>query len=354
MCGIAGIYKMGTTPIREWQLIMLANQLEYRGNDATGFALMDTDGVISIFKHNDPAWKVTASTDFRDFMKKYLTSKVRIALVHTRKYTKGVPFHNQNNHPIYAGHGAIIHNGMVTNDDALFDVNKDLEGFKRSCETDSDALRAILDNHGRIDKKLITEMGLINGTAAVAAIHPATPDKLLLLRDSNPLILGATADMLMFASDKTAIHKALKPWVKVHNIPMQVHAPNISFVPMPNESGWIIGPKGFEEHEVFKSNGQRRQGNLKYSPVLNYHERRAEQKKEADRLDAPPVRVSSHTHRVRIENATMPDWVICPNAKCNKHLALSQDDKALAGLALLKCGECSTNLGGAIPAGRIN
>jgi Glutamine amidotransferase domain len=332
---------------------MLANQLEYRGNDATGIALMDTDGEISLYKHHEPAWRFTASQEFRDFIRKALTPKVHIALVHTRKYTKGSPFDNKNNHPIFAGKGCIIHNGMVMNDDALFTANEDKEGFKRCCETDSDIFRAILDNHGGIDKDLIADMGLVTGVAAVAAIHPNTPDKLLLLRDSNPLVLGATSDMLMFASDKTAIHKALKPWVRVHNIPMQVHAPDLAFVPMPNETGWIIGPKGYEDHDVFKCNGMRKTGNTKYLTSTDYYDRQKRLKDEAERSKAKPV-VRTTTAGNPTSRTNMPDWVICPNPACSKHLQLGEDYKRLTGLAYLACGKCGTNLGGAIPADMIN
>lgn len=342
---------MGSRPIRSWQLQMLATELQYRGDDATGICLMDEDGSIRIHKNNEPAWKFCAQESFEKFCEKYLSAKTRIALVHTRKWTTGTPYHNENNHPISKGDGVIVHNGMVSNHETLFKAND--AKLAKSCDTDSDIFRAIVDHHGGIDVDLIDAMSVVEGTAAVAALHPATPDKLLLLRDTNPLILGATADMLIFASDKTAIYKALKPWVKVHNFVMQVHAPDISFLPMPNETGYIIGPKGLEQHREFKCNGLRRQGNLKYTLNTAYQERRKRAELAAGGKKTPEAAHSngeaSIDHKVgAAEFDDMPDWVICPKISCSRHLALTTTDKQLENLAKLECGICGTNLAEAL------
>ena len=353
MCGIAGIYRFKGRPIYPWQLKMLATELQYRGDDATGIALISEDGQIAIHKNNDPAWRFCARQDFERFCSEHLNVHTRIALVHTRKWTTGSPIHNENNHPIYAGQGVIIHNGMVSNHKSLFEANKAI--MKPSCETDSDIFRGLLDSHGKVDTELIKYMGLVDGSAAVAAYHPGSPDKLLLLRDSNPIVLGATPDMLMFASDKTAIHKAIKPWVKLHNIPMQVHAPDLSFVPMPNETGWIIGPQGLEDHAEFKCNGVMGRGNTKYSFNTLYDERRARAEREASKKTTITNTTVTSTNEEdtsfkigTADDSDMPDWVICPNPPCSKHLSLSEEDKKLESLGDLLCGSCRTNLAEAI------
>jgi asparagine synthetase B (glutamine-hydrolysing) len=370
MCGIAGFYRMNPkVPIRDWQITYAANMLEYRGNDATGIALMDTKGKIRVLKNNDPAWKFTAGKEYKRFLAEYLTPDTRIVLVHTRKYTKGSPAKNENNHPMFAGASAIVHNGMIYNDDGLFTVNKGKSGWKRSGETDSDAIRAILDCRGGISKDTIKDMNLLEGVAAVGAIHPATPDKLLLLRDNNPIVIGATRDILMFASDKTTIHKCLKPWVKLHNIWMQVHAPDLSFVPMHNQSGWIIGPNGFEEHEKFEANGSRRGGNTKYTTLYNYHDRREKSLREAEKKPsentsaAKPLSHSHSSQAVHIPiselgkpstvyppQSLLPMFVVCPSNDCNKGLELTDEERSVASIAELACGECGANLSGAIHA----
>lgn len=350
MCGIAGFYRMNPkVRIRDWQITMAANCLEYRGNDATGVALMDMKGKIRVLKNNDPAWKFTAGKEYKKFLADHLTEDTRIVLIHTRKWTKGSPYKNENNHPMFDGHGAIVHNGWVQNDDGLFTANKGKPGWKRSCETDSDAIRAVLDCAGGISKDTIKSMNLIEGVAAVGAIHPATPDKLLLLRDQNPIVIGATRDILMFASDKTTIHKSLKPWVRLHNIWMQVHAPDLSFVPMPNETGWIIGPDGFEAHEKFQANGARRTGNTKYFASTDYYDRQkrakeAAEKKPAEHTEHPHVLISDIVGTSQTSEMKLPRFVVCPSGDCNLALELDEDDRSVESLAFLACGECGANL----------
>ena len=387
MCGIGGIYRLGRRPIRKWHMQTLATELQHRGTDATGWAIMNEDGTISAFKVAYPAWKAAALPEFHKWCDAVLTDKARILLVHTRAYTKGTPHNNENNHPLYVNAdpkkgeriaGVIVHNGMVRNDDGLFEVNKSLKAFKRSCQTDSDAFRAVLDNWGGVDKGLIKEMRIVDGTAAVAAMHSSSPGRLLLLRDSNPLVLGATQDTLAFASTKEALHKILKPWIKLHNIPMQVHAPDLSFVVMPDETGYIIGPDGLESHDVFKCNGRRTGGYTKYNKNTNYWNRqetarlaKLSEKRHLNVLeDSPgltPVAQAVAQGRVKtlidepksategpgpskshngnvMNDPSLFEYVICPNVECNKHVALSADDRQLASLAMLACSTCGTNL----------
>lgn len=338
-------------PIRDWQITSAANSLEYRGNDATGIALMDIHGKVRVLKNNDPAWKFTVSKEYKKFLAEHLSPDTRIVLVHTRNYTKGSPARNENNHPMTRGEGVIVHNGMIYNDDGLFTANKGKPGWKRSGETDSDAIRAILDCAGGISRATIKSMSLLEGTAAIAAVHPATPDKLMLLRDTNPLILGATRDILMFASDKTTIHRCLKPWVKLHNIWMQVHAPDLSFVPFPNQSGWIIGPNGFEEHEKFEANGSQRAGNTKYYTRYNYPERREKAAREAKLVEESKKNLVISSGALTNDGATLlPRFVVCPSHACNKALELKDEDRQVASLALLACAECGENLSDAVHA----
>lgn len=357
-------------------------ELQHRGTDATGWALMDEDGRIYVFKVAYPAWKASALPEFNAWTDKFLTEKTRILLVHTRAYTKGTPHNNENNHPLYSPYetggqiqGLIIHNGMVRNDDNLFEANKDNPHFERSCQTDSDIFRALLDNHGRVDKKLIKEMRLVEGTAAVAAIHSSSPGKLLLLRDSNPLVIGATQDTLAFASTKEALHKILKPWIKLHNMPMQVHAPDLSFVAMSDETGYIYGANGLETHDEFKCNGRQAGGYTKYSKNTNYwskqdtarlakftEKRHVHSHTHTPALPAVPVAKpfvsayvpeeasKSHNGPLDTNNPQLYEYVVCPNMACNRHVGLSEDDRKLASIAMLACGTCGSNLVGSLDA----
>jgi asparagine synthetase B (glutamine-hydrolysing) len=364
VCGIAGVIKFGKLPIQKYQITMMANGLQYRGNDATGVAIMYDDGSMDWLKDNVPAWKFTALDVYNDWCRKALEDRTdaRIALVHTRKATKGTPYKSENNHPLVGDEkGAmIIHNGMISNDDSLFASKQ----WRRYAETDSDIIRAILDDHGGIDKDVIEAMGQLQGFAAVAAVHPATPNKLLLLRDSNPLMVGGTDDYFAFASDKRVITQVCTPWVRRFGIPMRVHAPDIAFVPMVNESGWIIDTqKGLEYHSKFQCNGFTGRGNTRYVGTdTSYLERQQRFAKEAEERK-PEVRalVSVETHVNPTRNygppnhnhghsAQLPDYVVCPNYTCSKHVRLTEVQRALE-LNRLSCRECSTSLANALHAG---
>jgi predicted glutamine amidotransferase len=377
MCGIAGLYRFGDTPIRQWQLEMLASSLEYRGNDATGFAIMRMNGTMGWYKLNDPAWRVVSGRDFKEWIANALpyNNDVRIALVHTRKATKGSPYKSANNHPMVQENdpksGCVVHNGWINNDDSLFECNTK-NGFKRSCDTDSDIIRAILDFNDGITPKTIKEMSLMDGCAAIAAIHPTTPDKLLLLRDGNPLMLGSTEDMLYFASDKRAIHRAAKPWVKRHGTLMQLHAPDIAFVPMNNKSGYIIGPNGLEYHAEFDCTGKmfRNPSGTSYAASTNWHQRQADFKAKASETQPgvtvtttrPNVTTYSMTSRELVPVVTAPPvkvinpkYVMCPNLTCQHVIDLEGTEFENVPLDLLACKECNVNLESAQPVpSRLN
>lgn len=365
MCGIAGVIKFGNRPILPYQVTFMANGLQYRGNDATGVAVMYENGETNWYKNNIPAWKFTSSDEYEKWVKEAVEDRpdTKIVLVHTRKATKGTPFKSENNHPLVgkgnSTGGMIIHNGMIGNDDILFQA----KGWKRYAETDSDVIRAILDAHEGVDEDIIEEMSQLSGVAAIAAVHPNTPDKLLLLRDSNPVMIGGTDDFFAFASDKKVVFQVLTPWVKRFGIPMRVHSPNISFVPMANESGWIVSTKtGLEHHAKFQCNGFSGRGNTRYSLGTDYHERQERFLREAAAKSttvrethySPTVNPTrsyhtpTHNHG-RTDGTLLPNYVICPNYKCNKHIRLTETQRDLS-LSRLSCMACDTSLTNALDA----
>src|SRR5579864_6568743 len=119
MCGIAGIRRFGPEPITEDQITTLLCSLEHRGSDATGVALMRGDEVI-VCKKDVPAATFCGDPAFRKLMDDELKEDTEIAILHTRSWTQGPPHKMENNHPLFAGKCAVVHNGMIHNDDTLF------------------------------------------------------------------------------------------------------------------------------------------------------------------------------------------------------------------------------------------
>lgn len=238
MCGICGVRRFGPTPITETQITTLLVANERRGNHATGLALQQANGEIAVFKTDVPAWQFVHRKDYEKFLGENLLRDTITFIGHTRFATQGHQTKNNNNHPIFAGSTAVVHNGMISNDDQMF---KDLK-LERKCETDSDIIRAVLDQHG-FTRKGLELMNKFSGSAAFAAISPKHPGKLLLGRSGNPIVLCGTNDQLIWSSEKDAIYRAVRPYSKKFGFIMRDTrvGDNVSFIPMNNDSVYLIG-----------------------------------------------------------------------------------------------------------------
>lgn len=243
MCGIAGVIRYGKTPITEEQIALLLVGNEHRGADATGIALQDFRGDVHILKADCPAWKFVKGKEYEDFIKKHLGEQTRVALMHTRGASQGNPRDGENNHPLYNGVSAVIHNGSIKNDDTLFKTMQ----LDRKAAADTDIIRAIVDKWG-ITPEGITNLNRMTGSMASAAVHPKYPGKVLLMRSGAPMTIASTPDQLLFASEKNTLHHALRPYVTRFGIPFQVHNTHPAFSVFPDHTAWILGEKGKEGH----------------------------------------------------------------------------------------------------------
>lgn len=242
MCGIGGLRRFGNELITEDQITMLLCTNEHRGNDASGVALQERDGTTHVLKLPVPAWNFTNTAEYRAFMGEFLTPETMIALVHTRAATQGDKRNPRNNHPCWNGHSAVVHNGMINNDGLLFNRMK----MERVGEVDSDVLRAILDKHG-MTKDGVKELGEVQGSCAIAAVSQDFPGKLILGRSGSPLVLASTAEMLVWASEKQSIQKAMKPIVMRFGFPMQPNRSDLTFITMNDASIYLLGELKEEE-----------------------------------------------------------------------------------------------------------
>jgi glucosamine--fructose-6-phosphate aminotransferase (isomerizing) len=194
VCGIAG-YSLGLDSRVERTVAaraLLAGIAE-RGADAVGYAFRQPRSAITIHKQRSGA---TALLD-----RIRVPEEASQLLVHVRDYTKGHPSLSANNHPIR--HGAVvgIHNGIIENDDELFDAH----GIPRAepdMTVDSEIIFALAErSRGRTAEALQK----LYGSMAAAWLDEGRPELLLARGMGRPLWLGVGKRELFFASTKLAL-----------------------------------------------------------------------------------------------------------------------------------------------------
>ena len=194
MCGIAG-YSLGLDSRVERTVAaraLLAGIAE-RGADAVGYAHRQPGSAITIHK------QCSGATALLDRIR--VPEEVTQLLVHVRDYTKGHPSLSANNHPIR--HGAVvgIHNGIIENDDELFDEH----GIARAepdMTVDSEIIFALAErSRGRTAEALQK----LYGSMAAAWLDEGRPELLLARGMGRPLWLGVGKRELFFASTKLAL-----------------------------------------------------------------------------------------------------------------------------------------------------
>jgi glucosamine--fructose-6-phosphate aminotransferase (isomerizing) len=182
MCGIFGfIAKPGTQlgPDRlRGYLGDLFELSEPRGQEASGLA-MAVDGHIKVFKRGLAPGRMMRSRGYQEFLADNLAglpidadarlTRPVAVMGHCRLVTNGAEIIAGNNHPVLVDNTSGIHNGIVTNDDAL---RRRYQGLRRDHDIDSEVLFRLLDRHteeaGSLEAGLGRLYGEIEGTATIA------------------------------------------------------------------------------------------------------------------------------------------------------------------------------------------
>jgi glucosamine 6-phosphate synthetase-like amidotransferase/phosphosugar isomerase protein len=194
MCGIAG-YSVGAESGLERTLAaqaLLAGIAE-RGADAVGYAHRSPGGASVVHKQQ------TAASALLDAIA--IPGDATQVLVHVRDYTKGHPTILANNHPIRHGSVVGVHNGIIANDDELFERH----GWSRAepeMTVDSEAIFALAEARAS-DAHALEEL---HGTMASAWLDDREPEVLHLARGvGRPLWIGRGSREFFFASTRDAL-----------------------------------------------------------------------------------------------------------------------------------------------------
>jgi hypothetical protein len=149
---------------------------------------------------------------------------------HVRQKTKGHQRFNINNHPITANRIVGVHNGIIGNDDYLFD--KYTAHLDRSGEVDSEIIFRLIDFHRSEGETLVDSVKLtckdITGSYACAFVDLEDPDYLTLFTNKGNLdvLIYDQTKVIAFASSEFILTKALHdnstldPMFATHHVEM--------------------------------------------------------------------------------------------------------------------------------------
>ena len=194
MCGIAGYSLSESSSVdRTLAAQSLLAGIAERGADAVGYAHRAAPGRVEVHKQRSGASELLDQVSVpRDALE---------ALVHVRDYTKGHPSIAANNHPVRHGTVVGVHNGIIVNDDELFERH----GWSRAepeMTGDSEAIFALAEASGSRAEPLEE----LYGAMATAWLDERRPGILFLARGvGRPLWLGRGHRETFFASTRLAL-----------------------------------------------------------------------------------------------------------------------------------------------------
>jgi len=223
MCGIFGIANYSERKLsilREQDLSKLAINLleesEIRGLDASGICILSDDS-IGMFKDKVKGSEIKNLSPFKFLLEEISIGKKFKSLIgHTRSQTKGPSEFNENNHPIIANRTIGIHNGIINNDDYLF--NKYKNKIEREGEVDSEIIFRLIDMYISDGKSIVDAVKEttkeILGSYACAFINLDYPNYLTIFKGlAYPSVYVYTYDIekvLIFASSKLILDSATR------------------------------------------------------------------------------------------------------------------------------------------------
>jgi glucosamine--fructose-6-phosphate aminotransferase (isomerizing) len=194
MCGIAGYSLSGSSSVdRTLSAQSLLAGIAERGADAVGYAHRGPSGPVEVHKQRSGASELLDQIT--------IPTEAMEALVHVRDYTKGHPSIAANNHPVRHGPVVGIHNGIIVNDDELFERH----GWRRAepeMTVDSEAIFALAE----ATENRAEALEQLYGAMATAWVDERRPRLLFLARGvGRPLWLARGQREIFFASTRLAL-----------------------------------------------------------------------------------------------------------------------------------------------------
>jgi glucosamine--fructose-6-phosphate aminotransferase (isomerizing) len=214
MCGIIGVTgEADALPL----LLGALHQLEYRGYDSAGVALVADGSVWRARKARaQPVPGVITPSPLLEIAE--LTAGApasgasAAAIGHTRWATHGSPYSDANAHPHAdcTGRLALIHNGIIENHLEL-KANLVAKGHTFTSATDTEVMAHLIEEHlaedpdGGLAEATRRALRAVRGAFSVAVVHADEPDTIVGARRLTPLVFGVHDDVALLASDIPAL-----------------------------------------------------------------------------------------------------------------------------------------------------
>jgi glucosamine--fructose-6-phosphate aminotransferase (isomerizing) len=198
MCGIFGyLGDKEAVPI----LLGGLRQLEYRGYDSAGIALLHPSGALEVTRTTN---RIADLESKLGLLNGHATAS-RIGIGHTRWATHGRPSEeNAHPHTSLDGKIAVVHNGIFEN---FMNIRVQLQeiGHMPRSETDTECFPMLLSHMmagGRnYEESFCAAVRSMRGKYAIACVHADHPGKILLARSGPPLVVGVGQGEYFVASD---------------------------------------------------------------------------------------------------------------------------------------------------------
>ena len=193
MCGIIGF--TGNIPAKDI-IINGLEQLEYRGYDSAGIALL-SEGEITLRKRTGKVAELKKLCNSEEL-------NATCGIGHTRWATHG-GVTDTNAHPHRCGQVVLIHNGIIENYRELI-VEYGLQDTIVS-ETDSEVVAALIDKFYEGDpyRAIKHVVKILSGAFALCIMFQDIPGKIFAIRNVSPMVATSCEKGSVIASDLTAL-----------------------------------------------------------------------------------------------------------------------------------------------------
>ena len=199
MCGIVGAIAR-----REVSTLLLESlkRLEYRGYDSAGIAVLTDEAHCERIRTSGKVAELEKLLDAR--------SSVRgnFGIAHTRWATHGKPTQDNAHPQMSRDEIALVHNGIIENEQSLREFLVQL-GYQFYSDTDSEVIVHLIHHAFQETNDLLLAVQKISrrliGAFAIAVLCARESNRLIVMRQGSPLVIGIGEGEYFVASDQLAL-----------------------------------------------------------------------------------------------------------------------------------------------------